>query len=359
MPTAAERIKRQIWITKTSTGVPRGKSDLATKSTADAAQTALVPINAFGVAVYKGAEAVEESNGALKEARGVIDGTWRAIEDTTKSVQKIEPAAKKATTAVGNLAQQFIRLMKIRIMRLAINKILQGLTEGFKNAYLWSMKMGDSFAGTVDTVYSALSQLKNQLGSFVSELFTALAPVLLHILTIITTVIDKLSMLFAYANGKSSYKKAVNNNVTYASSLSGIGSSADSARGKVEELQRTILGFDEMNILNDESKGGSGGGSGGGGGVGGTSPEIEDLFTDAPITLNSAETILGEALNIGVATIQAGELIAEGVTIPIEEAWNPQKGRVPEYLGKVGDYVSNLTGVPKKANDVLADVATL
>ena len=327
---------------------------------------------------------------AVKTMQKTLEGSTKstnsfrdAVGNANKEMENTGKSAGKATSTIGRLASQFTRLLKIRLMRLAINSILQGISEGFKNAYLWSKMMGDGFADTVDTLYSALGQMKNQIGSAVSELFTAVAPILLQLIKIITFVIDRVSMLFAALNGKSSYKKAVNNNLSYADSLGGVGSSAKSAKKSVEDLQRTILGFDELNVLNDAGGSGGSGGSGGGGGSS-VSTAIEDMFEETPIDaspLTDVFTTVGETIRNLVPLIENVGKVAGTVIMGLSPLINKVLGVIneglqylnlelegllsymnvedreeyPKWLEQKGDYVANATGLTRTAIDAYAD----
>ena len=307
------------------------------------ASTATKAVKGLGKSVGKASESSKRLSTAVKQA--------------SSELEKTKAPAEKASSSIGKLVSQFGRLMKVKIMRLAITQILKGISEGFQNAYIWSLKMGDSFATTVDTLYSALGKLKNQFGSLISELFEAIAPLLMQILTIVTAVIDRLSQFFAWVNGKTTYKKATNNAQSYGASIGAIGDSADSARGSVEKLQRTILGFDELNVLNDAGSSGGRGGSGGGSGGGIGGGDALDLYEYAPIEITEAEQIIGGVVNVANALVTDATLIAEGLTIPIQDAVDPQRGRLPDWLDKLGNNTANKHGWAKDVNDALADAS--
>ena len=77
--------------------------------------------------------------------------------------------------------------------------------------------------------------------------------------------INAIGQLFAALTGQGTYYKAVKGNQDFAAGLS---KSADKANNSAKTLKNTLMGFDEINKLDDDSGSGGSGGSGGGGSAG-------------------------------------------------------------------------------------------
>ena len=143
------------------------------------------------------------------------------------------------------------------------NKLKSAASEGFNNLSQYSGRTSADLA----MLRGSLTQVKNSLATAFAPILTVIAPIIQTFVNLITTACNALAMFFGALTGQKT--------VTVAKSglgdiAAGAGSAADAtgaANGAAEEYQRTLMGFDQINKLDDNS--GSGGGGGGAGGVGG------------------------------------------------------------------------------------------
>lgn len=336
-----------------SVNTARGESE-----TSVATENSSILTNATRESIAELEKATKSTNILSSSTDHLMDsyGNIRALGNFIYKLDTMGLHTKTATSRLGKLISQFGRLMKVKLMRLAITQIIQGISEGFKNVYYWSQLTGGSFDDLVDSVYSSLGQMKNQIGSVASELFTAIAPALQAIIGLVIRVANELARLIAFVNGASTYRKAINQGLQYGSALDGVGSSAGSARKEVEELQRTILGFDELNVLNAPNEKSSGGGSGGGAGGGGTN--YADMFEEVPIgQMNALEKGLAGIFGIFKDLIGLG-----GQGINLFDAifgWFETGNTNPlaDFMDEFGDFISNLSPWAKAVWDWGANMA--
>lgn len=293
--------------------------------------------------IYNATQRMIEQDTAVKQLQMdtiYLQGEEQGLYKWMDNIGKVTP---KATSKISALGGQFMRLMKIKILRLIITQILEGISEGFKNAYQWSKEMGDSLATDVDNLYSSLGQMKNQIGSFVGELFQSLAPVLQVLVDLAFQLANALAKIFAAARGEDKYKKAIRQNLSYAGSM-------DTATASAKELQRTILGFDELNILNGE-----GGTHGGGAGASGNN--YADMYEYADTELNLVEGILAGAINMANTSFSAFGLLGDGVNALWNAIFNHDEEALPSWFDELGDWINGLTGVSAWLRDVSADIS--
>ena len=197
--------------------------------------------------------------------------------------QRFAAQVRQTTSSLGGLLNSLKRIAMYRLVRGAISAITKGLTEGLQNLYQWSNIAGTSFASNMDRIATASNYVKNSFAAMVSPLIESLSPALDFIADKIVTVFNLINQLFARLAGKSTYTAAKKISTTWKEAATSAGKSAsDAASNAADELKRTILAFDELNVLNDNNKssGGSGGGGGGGGGGGSSGG---DLFEELPI----------------------------------------------------------------------------
>lgn len=191
----------------------------------------------------------------VQNAMGTVSGP--AGTQAAKSVEKVGKAAEKATKPMNNFLSSLKRIAFYRIIRGIIKSITQAFTEGLEKAYLFSAGisdvMGHRFAQAMDNMKSATNAMKGQLGSAFISLLAALEPILIRIIDFVTRAADAISQFFAAFTG-TTYLKANKTAAQFADTMARGGASA-------KEWRNQLMGFDEINRLNEPSQGGGGGGT--------------------------------------------------------------------------------------------------
>ncbi|MFR6157463.1 MAG: hypothetical protein ACLUI7_10035 [Coprococcus sp.] len=164
-----------------------------------------------------------------------------------------------------------------------ITGVFNGVKDGMNNLAGYSNATNQSLSLLV----SQLNQLKNALATAFSPILEAVTPMLSQLIDYVLAAVNALAQFFAAITGKSSYTVAKRVSTDYAASLGKTASSADKANTAAEKLKRTLLGFDEVNKLDDDDS--SGGGGSGGGGGGGTGVGAGNMFTTETIDTGIAD----------------------------------------------------------------------
>lgn len=233
--------------------------------------------------------------------RGLITkgrGGMRAV------LGKIEPAIKKTSGAFGALIQKFrsgipwignfnsgmkqsnntiggglIRILKytvgIRSLFVLFNRTRSYIVDGFKNLAQYSSQTNYS----ISTLMTSLFQLKNALAAAFAPIVNVVSPVLDMFLRKVISIVNTIGQLTSALTGSGTYIRATRVNQDYAASLDTNASSARDANKANKELQKTILGFDQINKLDNNSD--LNDLIGNGGGLGGISPG--DMFQTVQI----------------------------------------------------------------------------
>lgn len=196
------------------------------------------------------ARQVRSLSAALSGVRNA--GKSVASGGTHKAVSRIGSAAKNSTSAMGKLFSSIKRIAMYRLLRTALKEISKAFSEGLKNAYTFSQGINGSLAQALDHLASISGQMKNQMGAAFGELLQTIMPIIEAIVSAITRLMSALSALFAALGGRMQYLSAGETAESW-----------DKATGAAKKYKNTILGFDEINRLNDESGGGGGGGNSG------------------------------------------------------------------------------------------------
>lgn len=155
------------------------------------------------------------------------------------------------TKRLGGFLSSVKRIAVYRAIRFVLKEITQAFKEGTDNLYQYSKAINGTFASSMDTLATSALYAKNSLAAMVSPLINAVAPAIDFIVDKFVDFINIVNQLIATLTGASTWTKALKYPKEYAEA-------ADSANGKAKELRATLLGFDEINRLDDNSKGSRG-----------------------------------------------------------------------------------------------------
>lgn len=182
-----------------------------------------------------------------------LSNALRGVSNTATSVSR---ETGRANASLGKLFSSIKRIAFYRAIRTVIKAIIQAFSEGLQNAYAFSQGIateGHRFAQALDSMATAGLTMKNQLGSAFIGLLTALTPVINALIGLVTRIADAMSQFFAIFTG-GTYLKAQTVPKTWADN-------ANSAAKAAKEWKNQLLGFDEINRLEEPSNGGGGGGN--------------------------------------------------------------------------------------------------
>ena len=165
--------------------------------------------------------------------------------------------AKKKVGALANIFNSLKRITFYRVIRSAIKGIGQAFSEGAENAYWYAKTIGDQtkyIADAYDNLASGSFKMQNQLGAAWATLKSAITPILLEIVRLVTMAANALTQFFSILGGKGTYLKAIDYSKDWADATAAGAASA-------KEWKNQLMGFDEINRLEEPSTGGGGGGS--------------------------------------------------------------------------------------------------
>ena len=189
---------------------------------------------------------------------------------------------KSIISSVAGIGLQFMKLIRLKILRTIATTLIQGFTEGLKNAYYWAQSVGNGYSQSMDTIATATSYAKNAIATIGVNLANYLAPVLDWIVDKFVAVINAVNKVIAAFGGSGKMIVAKKVSVAYADALDNVGSSANNAASGVKDLEEAlgILSFDEINALPEQPTSSSGSGSGSGSG---NSTDYGSMFEEVAI----------------------------------------------------------------------------
>ncbi len=287
-----------------------------------------------------GTEDAESKSGGLL-------GWLKEVSARTKERFKIKVDAKdadKASKKIGLLTRTLNALKRIafyRLIRTAIKAIGDAFREGQENAYWYSKTVGEEtkyISEAYDSLSSASFKMKNQLGASWATLRTAITPVLLEIVSLVTRAANAITQFFAVLSGESTYLRAIDYAKDWADET-------DKGSKAAKEWKNQLLGFDEINRLNEPSSGGGGASA---------LPDYENMFEEAKV--EGMFSRIAEKFNKLKESIDFGP-IKESLK-ELKESFSGLGSTIEEGLGWAWDniFAPLILWVVEKALPVIADV---
>jgi hypothetical protein len=185
------------------------------------------------------------------EMSSVASSTEKAGWGFSRLGSKGEKSASKTKSAWSST----MRMMEKMLVRIAAFRIFsavqQGIVTGIQNMALASNRANSAMSAlSTNALY-----LKNSVGAALMPVLQSLVPVLNQITDALANVFNTIAALNARIfNHSSTVTIAKRANVDYAATLNKSGNGASNANKKIKELQRTVMGFDELNKLSKETE---------------------------------------------------------------------------------------------------------
>ncbi|HCT93009.1 MAG TPA: hypothetical protein DF613_16745 [Lachnospiraceae bacterium] len=228
--------------------------------------------------------AASKMGAGIKRAGGAAASLIQRFVSGIPVVRRFTSAAKGAGGSgqkLGNIFKTIGMTARFMFASFVIQGALNGAKEGFNNLSQYSAETNRNLSALM----SGLTQLKNSLAAAFEPILSVVTPILSQLIDYLVGASNALAQFFAALTGKSSYTVAKRVNADYAASLDKTAGSADGANKAAKDLKRTLLGFDEVNKLGDDSSGfGSSGSGGGGAGTNGA-----DMFTTETVNSQFAD----------------------------------------------------------------------
>lgn len=210
---------------------------------------------------------IRTASGLLGKFRSMLRGTGGDARTANRSVSLFGSGILKSVS----------RILMYRVIRSVLSGITNGISTGITNLY----HANSTFAASMDRCATSAQYLKNSLAAALAPAINALAPVIDYVVDRVVDFINVISQLIAIMTGASSWTKAVKAPAQWGDAADSAASSAGNANEAAKELQRTLMGFDEINKLSANSSGGSGGGAGGGAGT-----DYSSMFSTQQVALD-------------------------------------------------------------------------
>ena len=203
-------------------------------------------------------KSIDDISSRLGQMQQQLNSTTSSLGNVSYSSTKtssgffgIFKSSHKASGGISKFVKSIGRIALYRMLRTALKEVAKAFGEGLRNAYAFSKANGGMLAPALDKLSSAAGKMKNQLGAAFGGLITAITPILLQIINLVTQAADAITRLFAVLNGSGYYKHATDQVNEWGDAMGGAGKKA----------KGLLASWDELTVIGSES-GGGGGGSG-------------------------------------------------------------------------------------------------
>lgn len=186
----------------------------------------------------------------IKRTSGAFAALIQKFTSGIPVLRRFTGATKSASGGLGGGLKNILKYaFGIRSLFALVNKLRSALVDGFKNLAQYSGETNNS----ISMLMSSLTQLKNAFAAAFAPILNVIAPILNTLIQKIISVVNTFGQLTSALTGKTTYIKAKKVQQDYAKSLNSNANSAKNAKKANEELKRTILSFDQINKMDDNS----------------------------------------------------------------------------------------------------------
>ena len=260
--------------------------------------------------------------------------------------KRLASSVKGLTKRFTNFFAAVKRIAIYRAIRTALKEIAQGFKEGMDNLYQYSKAINGQFAKSMDMIATSALYAKNSLGAMSAPIINTLAPALDMLVDKFVDVLNTINELIASMTGASTWTAALKYPKEYAEDL-------DSAAGSAKKLRATLLGFDEINRLDDNSKGSRG--------RAGEELDYSKMFEERTVSTQARGIVqsLKDAFTSGDLTelgTNIGEAIKHGLDSinwdSIKESFNQRATMVATFINGLVD----VEGLGSSVGETIAQV---
>lgn len=200
-------------------------------------------------------ENVQNSVSQLKTLSSELARNKAEALKNNEAFKKMKGTIEQSTTTVSKFVRALGRVAFYRAVRKVLSSLANAFKEGLENAYHYSeaMKGLDStnVKGNLDKITTSVQYLKNAIGASLTPVIQVLTPIVERLADSLAKLFNAMSKVFGALVGNSSYTFAKKFGTTWKKGI-------DGATASAKELKRTLLGFDEINRLNDNNDSGGG-----------------------------------------------------------------------------------------------------
>lgn len=263
------------------------------------------------------------AKGALKLTAAIGLAPWKRLANSVKST----------VFSLKQFLSSVKRIAVYRAIRWALKAITQAFKEGIDNLYQYSLLIDGKFMHSMDMLATASLYVKNSMAAMVSPIINEVAPAIDFLADKFVDLLNTVNETVAAMTGAETWTKAIKYPTEYAEA-------ADDANASAKKLRNTLLGFDEINRLDDKSKSKRG--------SSGSALDYSKMFEEKQVTKNAKSFVktLKDAFKSGDLT-SIGESLGKNLLDGLNKIpWEDIKRNVKRNAKSVATLINGFIDVP-------------
>ena len=200
--------------------------------------------------------AIQQLRDKIEELKKAQNETTRETKNSISGWKAFGKGIKAMFPTLTGLIKRFKSMIVMRSIRYLVRQLAAGMSEGLQNVYQYSKAIGGSFAPAMDEAATALQQMKNSIGAALAPAIQALIPVLQTVVNWFINLVNYVNQFFALLNGQKTWTRAL------PATASAFDKQTKAAKGAGAAMKDLLADWDELNIIQSQTGGGSGAGSG-------------------------------------------------------------------------------------------------
>lgn len=291
--------------------------------------------------------------------RNVASGIRSGIGKAGKVFDELRSKISLSHTALGKLISSIKRVAFYRVIRAAIKMVTEAVKEGVDNLYNWSKAMNGSFAASMDMGANAALKFKNSIGAMLAPVIESVMPLLVQLSNLAIRAANAINQFLSSLFGRTTWTYAKD---VVANANEDLKKSGSSARQADKEIKGLLADWDELNIIQSETGGGSGSG---GGGFDDAADKYIDMFATDRLPTNQW-TELADRIRQAILAgdwYGAGEAIADKINELVSQFDADELGRkLKKWITDALDFMNGLlentdfVAIGQKIGDFLGEI---
>lgn len=267
-------------------------------------------LGSFGSKINNISKGFKNVGKTIQNARDIANKAVHPFK-TLKELMGFENKKKNNGMPFGRMIGSSIMFSTIFGL---ISQIKQAIKEGSDNLVQYS----GSYNNSISSMVSSLLYLKNAWAVAFAPIVNVVAPYISSFIDMVSSALNAVGHFLAALTGKGYVVQAKKAWKDYGASIADTGKKTDKANDSAKKLQKTILGFDELNILNGNDTG-SGSGSSGSGSGGSSGPSPSDMFETIEVSnsMNQLADKFREAIKNSDFT-EIGKMVGDKLNAAME-----------------------------------------
>lgn len=267
-------------------------------------------LGSFGSKINNISKGFKNVGKTIQNARDIANKAVHPFK-TLKELMGFESKKKNNGMPFGRMIGSSIMFSTIFGL---ISQIKQAIKEGSDNLVQYS----SSYNNSISSMMTSLLYLKNAWAVAFAPIVNVVAPYISSFIDMVSSALNAVGHFLAALTGKGYVVQAKKAWKDYGASIADTGKKTDKANDSAKKMQKTILGFDELNILNGNDTG-SGSGSSGSGSGGSSGPSPSDMFETIEVSnsMNQLADKFKEALKNSDFT-EIGKMVGDKLNAAME-----------------------------------------